>query len=133
MYANQADGVKNLVFECHSIATAISMIITELKVVHGYYLGIKLTQKEGRDVFTLTSCYHSWLVTPDGAILDPYPVGYTVLIDTVLVPTKGNLVPYGANQYVHQKGIRFRMTRKEIRSKALILKNIINKAHEQIA
>jgi hypothetical protein len=128
VYASKTtDEVKNMDFECHSIATVLAMVVPELKVVHGVYVGIKILKDKS---YQLITCDHSWLVTPDGAILDPYPVGYSVLIEVVLVPTQGEYIHYGAVNYVPQKGIRFRITRKEINKKARMLRDLIHKAEK---
>ncbi len=56
---------------CHVISIAVSRIEPELKVEHGYLLGLS---READGTMMLQPKQHSWLVTPDGNIIDPYPV-----------------------------------------------------------
>ncbi len=61
---------------CHIITRAIAMCIKELTVVNGNYMGLAHSVNEkGEKFVALRHCTHSWLVTPDGAILEAYGVG----------------------------------------------------------
>jgi hypothetical protein len=69
-YASRFPFRSHLSFECHSIARAISMYIPELKLINGVYLGLEWKKPESdKQVFSLTTCQHSWLLTPDGSII----------------------------------------------------------------
>lgn len=64
----------NLNFNCHSICRAISTILPRLSVVTGGLVGYTPDPKES-DTLIIKISSHSWLTTPDGAIIDPNPVG----------------------------------------------------------
>ncbi len=66
----------HLRYECHSICLALKQILPELNLTHGCYLGVDITQTTGNFKCAIRNCRHSWLVTPDNAIIDPYPVGF---------------------------------------------------------
>ena len=62
---------------CHTVAEKIAAAKPQLKAVHGYLL---LRDSIG----TNHTWTHSWLKTPSGNIIDPYPwatVGGPVLLD----------------------------------------------------
>lgn len=82
--------LSNESFECHTIARAIALVIPELKLVDGVVLGYK---RRGKSPYN----YHSWLLTPDGAIIDPYP--FWCLSDVILVPTKNKYRRFGGALY----------------------------------
>jgi hypothetical protein len=58
---------------CHSMSRAIALVIPELQLVDGYYMG---------------SMIHSWLLTPDQAIIDALPVGI-ITTGSLLIPAAG--------------------------------------------
>lgn len=88
---------ETLSFECHSIAGAIAVMVPELALTHGRYLGLE-RNPHNTEQLVLVSSYHSWLKTPDGAYIDAYAVG--VYSHTpILIPTHGSLVSYGAGFY----------------------------------
>lgn len=90
---------KNLDFNCHPIHRAIAQIIPELRCVDGYYFGLaKIKDEKGESTVT-QHCSHSWLVTPDEAIIDAYPCGY-MSVNPVLVVAKGSHAPHGGNLYI---------------------------------
>jgi len=90
---------KHLGFECHSIARAISMAIPELKVVDGVYLGLEWLSGDGDELtIRVRECSHSWLETPDKAIIDAYPPGF-ITFDAVLVVAKGMHELFGKGLY----------------------------------
>lgn len=84
---------------CHSIVRAIGHIYKkDLSVVDGRLLGLGVRQDTK---FDLLSTRHSWLVTPDGAIIDPYPVGIISQSGALLIPTsdQGHTI-HGGNLYM---------------------------------
>lgn len=119
-----------LSFECHSIARAISIIIPELKMVNGVYLGLEWSKKKTGPKCRIRTCRHSWLVTPDGAILDPYPVGF-ITIDVPLVVTKGLYKMFGGAFYQKNEGVTSEISWKEVEEKSLILVKMIREAEKK--
>jgi len=111
---------RRLNFECHPIARAISLVIPELKLVNGNYLGLRLSCAKGKRALILKQCRHSWLVTPDGAILDPYPVGFTTM-DVVLVATKGPYKHFGGALYWPNENVMAEVNRRKIKRRSIVL------------
>lgn len=117
-----------LIYDCHSIARAISLVVPELKVVSGVYLGIKWTTEGEKSTYALRGCRHSWLVTPDGAILDPYPVGFLTL-DVVLIPaTAGNYTAFGQGLYRVQEVVLSEIPIRKIWKKTRALHKLVQKS-----
>src|SRR3989338_7413313 len=77
-------------FECHSICRAVASKVTKLKVVDGKYVGVRQRRNRKKKTCRLYLRYatHSWLVTPSGSIIDPYPVGF-LTPNPVLMVGKG--------------------------------------------
>ena len=114
---------RQITFECHSICRAISWFIPELKVIDGRYLGLKTTENGQR--FEIYSCTHSWLKTPDGSILDPYPPG-SIGIAPILVVCKGAYSYFGGNMYVPDPNVaRETVSRPEMHRKSLALLQLL--------
>jgi len=91
--------------DCHSLARLLSLIFSECKLVDGSLIGLK--KGEGVEQFYLYRTNHSWIVTPDGAIIDPYPMGITPVGSVLLVPTIENSYnAHGSNLYEANPGIR---------------------------
>ncbi len=87
---------------CHTICRAVGRCVPELKVLDGWYLGVEPPiQFDGRQVLigNIRRCAHSWLLTPDGTIIDPYPVGF-VITNPILIPAKGDYRFFGYDLYV---------------------------------
>ena len=80
---------------CHEMPRAMSIIFPELKLVDGFYHGL---EKVG-DGFKLFLTEHSWLETPDGSIIDPYPVQAISGSQVILIATKGIYACCGAVMY----------------------------------
>jgi hypothetical protein len=93
----------NISLNCHSITRFIAHGIPDLKVVTGSYFGV-FPQEAGARSLKCDYCPHSWLVTPDGAILDPYPVGILATESAVLVSTKEEYWNFGASFYFRDGG-----------------------------
>jgi len=101
-------------FNCHSICRAISIISPDLHVVSGSYVGLKhISLKE--DDLKLDPCWndHSWLVTPDGAIIDPHPVG-VITVAPLLAVGKGKNAPHGYGLYVPDWRIVTKITNRKL-------------------
>lgn len=71
--------------ECHSISRLMSLVFKELTLVDGILIGLDLLPEENK--VTVVHTHHSWLRTPDGAIIDPYPMGIISPTSALLIPT----------------------------------------------
>ncbi|MFA6432948.1 MAG: hypothetical protein WCV82_04020, partial [Candidatus Paceibacterota bacterium] len=74
----------NTIFECHSICRAVILEIPDgsLRCVDGDLVGIEI----GDDLAVrFHVCSHSWLVTENGAIIDPYPPGIMAMGPLLIV------------------------------------------------
>lgn len=105
---------RGITYECHSICRALALYIN-VTVTDGAFHGLlQTTQPDGYPTGHLYSAQHSWLITPNGAIIDPYPVGVIAPMP-LLVPTTSSLIyrHFGAGLYRedHPK-VKFTMTRK---------------------
>lgn len=90
---------------CHSICRAVRANIRQLRVVDGFYCGLKkVTISKMRWKIEPIWNDHSWLVTPDGAIIDPYPVGL-IACNPVLVVASGTYAPFGSGLYVADRRV----------------------------
>ncbi len=83
---------------CHSICRAISLFKKELQVIDGQMIGIG---KSDGSKFQLLSTNHSWLLTPDGAIIDPYLIGVVSAEGVLLIPrSTDSFAIHGCNRYL---------------------------------
>lgn len=90
--------------ECHTISRLVRMLIPELVLVDGYVIGIEIKGKGCADVIHIC---HSWLRTPDNAIIDAYPMGRISTTTALLLPTMGTVhCSHGANFYLEDIGVR---------------------------
>ena len=84
--------------DCHAIARVISLIFKNLTLVDGYIIGLRINP--GENTATIVHTDHSWLRTPSGAILDPYPMGLISTTSALLIPTTGTrYTAHGSNFY----------------------------------
>ncbi len=91
--------------ECHSISRLISLIFKKLNLVDGYLIGLDLVPGENKVKLVHTN--HSWLCTPDNAIIDPYPMGIISKTSALLLPTSGTIYcPHGGNLYHERNDVR---------------------------
>ena len=125
-YAKGLSYAKHLTFECHSICRAISMALPKLKCIDGSYAGLERIPAAGV-VFELQYTDHSWLLTPDGAIIDPYPVGY-ISVNPVIVVTKGQYSPFGGKLYVEDSRITTKVSARKLWRKSQVLYKMIQAA-----
>lgn len=93
---------------CHSIARTLAETVHELKVVDGYYAGIT-TDDDSSHVMTHTE--HSWLITPDNAIIECFPVGL-MSPNPLLIPTKGKYAHAGSGYYLTSQKLAEEICRK---------------------
>ncbi len=118
-----------LVYECHSICRAISMAMPKLRLVDGNYTGMEhISTVDGLN-FKLCYAAHSWLVTPDDAIIDPYPVGY-LAINPVLVVNKGKYVVFGGNLYIPNPNVTAKISTRETMRKSQTLYRLIKESQK---
>jgi hypothetical protein len=92
---------KGCTMNCHTICRAIELCMQQLKVVDGCCLGLCQDEVKvsGQLLFDVVSCSHSWLLTPDLTIFDPYPVGL-VSSDPIVIPaTSGAYKLFGREFY----------------------------------
>ena len=89
-------------FNCHSVCRALQCVFGKEKVavVDGSYLGIDIGTETKQVDFKLND--HSWLTTPSGAIIDPYPTGIIGIISLcpLLVVNTGRYRVFGGSRYV---------------------------------
>mgnify|MGYP003500663595 CR=1 FL=1 len=130
-YSSKHQMASELVFTCHSVALAFSLMFPNLKLANGVLIGIKWVKRAGKVRSQLTYCEHSWLVTSSGAIIDAYPVGL-MTIDPILVVSKGNHKYYGGTSYYQDETIKFCISRAEIRKKAYALLRVMRKAEKYV-
>ena len=104
-------------FECHSICRAIAKNIRELRVVTGYYVGASTTPAQNGVRVKPVFGEHSWLITQDRAIIDPYPVGF-LSANPVLVIGRGKYACWGSGLYIPNR----RKTAEVSRMKGLSVK-----------
>ena len=107
---------------CHSICRALAIIIPQLKVVDGLFLG--LSQKKSSKAVRAN---HSWLLTPDRAIIDPYPVGI-ISMSPLLVPTKGKYSSFYSGFFF--KGTLSSMEEKRLKAGVASLITLYEKKHK---
>lgn len=92
----QAHLEKCYLVNCHSIARAIANHMPILRVVSGRHVSIK---KEIKEEVLVTYTIHSWLVTPDDAIIEPYPPSF-LSIAPIIIPTKGEYSEAHSGTYI---------------------------------
>ena len=112
----QAEKDFNFSVNCHAFTRILTHYVPELKVIDGHYLGIK----EINGSYIITRTEHSWLTTPDGAILETCAIGILSGMPS-LIPTKGQMVHACASQYLTNYGLGERV-RKKVLTKKLFKK-----------
>lgn len=91
--------------ECHSISRFLSLVFKELTLVDGILIGLDLLPEENK--VTVANTNHSWLRTPDGAIIDPYPMGLISTTSALLIPTsQTRYCIHGGNLYHENLSVR---------------------------
>lgn len=124
MYA-RANEQKPVHYNCHVICRALANKFPLLRVEDGGYLGLEKDPNSAK--FTIHRCRHSWLITPDDALIDPHPVGY-VSLSPLLVPPpgKGNCI-FGRSMYFLDPKVRpFYLNRDMMRNVRVMIK-LMNK------
>ncbi len=106
--SKQGRGISKWKFECHSICRALAKVIPRVVVGTGYYVGVRLRKGKKGTRATPIFAEHSWLITPSGAIIDPYPVGF-LAATAALVVGKGPYKRWGSNLYLPSKRVAARV------------------------
>ena len=117
-------------FRCHSLCDAVAFNVDKYKltVVDGFYLGLKSNSPNEKD-FTIEYCEHSWLVTSDLTIIDPYPVG-TLNINPLLIPAKGTYARFGYNFYLPDQSVSKTVRNRDLFEESKRWIRILRKAKE---
>lgn len=128
-FIEQLPHAENLVFECHSICRGLAQAIPEVKYIDGDYIGLnKLPGDKLR--FDLCGASHTWLCTPDDAIIDPYPLGY-MAINPVLIPTKGYYANFAGTAYIPNPEVTAQISNPKMRRKSQVFYEIIMASSKQ--
>ena len=131
-YARKNPARKNLDFECHSVCRAIAMVMPLLKVVDGQYLGAESKACEGGFFKAkLFTCEHSWLITPSGSIIDPYPVAIFSAVP-ILILNRGEYRHYGGGHYVENFSITRKISDRKMYRKSFVLARMLKEIKETI-
>jgi hypothetical protein len=132
-FISQLPKKHDMVVECHTICRGLSMHIPELKLVDGHYLGYESVKENSEDRYSLVSQRHSWLVTPDQAIIDPYPVGFCST-NPILVPSKGDYSNFGKTMYFPYPQVTGKISNRSLWRRSRVLLAFMQKAekHEKL-
>lgn len=114
---------------CHSICRALARCVPEVKVVDGLYLGMECQRNGDPDQIgvMIRNCSHSWLVTPDGAIIDPYPVGI-IITNPILIGPKGPRTVFGREMYLPDPRITGKVMTRNIYRASVVLSRYMMKS-----
>lgn len=113
-------------FNCHVICRAISFYIPELHTITGSYVGLEQKRENGTLTMEPTWSQHSWLLTPDDAVIDPHPVG-VISVSPLLAVGKGDHTPYGKGLYVPDWDITKKVSGRNLWRKSTLLRDHIKK------
>ena len=117
----------NPIVECHSICRGLAHNIPELTVVDGHYLGLESTAKDDPKSFLIRHCDHSWLLTPDQAIIDPYPVGF-ISTNPVLIGPHGTYSVFSRHSYVPDPTVTRQVITRKVWRKTKIFCRLIDES-----
>ena len=121
-------------FECHTMSRAIALVLPKLNCVDGFVKGFKPTveHENGDKTYIFDSCRHSWLLTPDGAIIDPYPVGF-VVAQPILLPKGSIYSPFGHDMYEADSSITTHVAGRTLYRRSIVLAKFMRQAQAQAA
>jgi hypothetical protein len=115
-------------YRCHSICRAIGAYVRGVKIVDGFYFGLRIVRDaKQKPTVEIATCDHTWLTTRNGTIIDPYPVG-CLNLTPLLVPSTGRYRHYGRALYKRDKSVTAIATSPEFTKETIRLKEIIGKA-----
>ncbi len=128
-YVNFVLTIKNENFDicCHDICRALAKHIPGLRVVDGNFVGMRQVMKSGELHMKLTYCSHSWLITPSGAIIDPYPVGL-IACNPIILPKRGIGKHFGYSSYLKESSVKKAINTKKTRDTSNRLARLMKKA-----
>ena len=102
-------------FRCHSICRALAWKFKgRVSLVDGHFLSIKI---QGNS-FEIISCRHSWLLTENGSIIDPYPIGMIVM-SPILFVKSGSYKEFSEGHYFPDKKVLEEVAQKDISMRKL--------------
>ncbi len=84
---------------CHVFSRGFKLILPHLTLRSGRYYGHTKLDDGRRKLFHTE---HSWFETPDGSILDMFPVQANSLSQILLIATRGKYASCGGNLYEHR-------------------------------
>jgi len=115
-------------FDCHAICRGVSLYNQTLRTKTGFYMGVtKVERKKGVMWVSTIRCMHSWLKTPDGAIIDTYPVGF-IAAHPILVASRGKYRAYGSGLYVEDKHAAEKYSTGAVQRNSKVFFGLIQKA-----
>lgn len=120
-YSENNNGKVLFNHKCHSICMAFRLWMEENKEqkvtqADGFFAGFKDEKWVGWE--------HSWILTPDGAIIDLHPVGI-VACSPLLIPTKGKEADYQSMLYFESPEVRpIAYSRENFREAQTVLKAV---------
>jgi hypothetical protein len=121
-YVSKLPKSYNPSMNCHSICRALARCVPEVKVVDGLYLGMECQRNGDPDHIgiILRNCNHSWLITPDRAIIDPYPVGI-IITNPILIGQKGPRTVFGHQMYFPDPRVTSKIMTRNIYRESIVL------------
>jgi len=120
--------IRNIIpgFECHSLCRAFARLIPELRFVDGFYIGISCENPtDEKPRLKPHFCHHTWLETPKGLIIDPWPVGI-ISLNALLVVNKGKYSPYGAGHYIEDQNSLKNVITRSVKWRSTRIFNILD-------
>ncbi len=123
-------------YRCHSICDSLAANIPRLTVVDGYYLGLrrKIVRKvtpKSLPLFRILQCEHSWLITEDLSIIDPYAVG-AFTMNPIIIPHRGKYKDYGRDFYLPDKRVGMKVRKRWLYLESLRWTSIMRAALQTI-
>lgn len=123
----EIDKVGRLTWNCHSVSRALRTFVPDLVVRDGFYYSFTFgVEDEKVFVKRLHAIRHSWLETPDGAIIDPRPVSFTTPYPVLMpaIEKHGNSL---AGMYEIESVVNKVAQRKTVLRRADILQEFMKK------
>lgn len=116
---------------CHSICRALAINIKDLTLVDGYFLGLTPSSDGVAGSMVIAKCDHSWLVTPDKAIIDPYPVGF-MATNPVIVGHESVYTPFGTELYKASENVTHRVSNRKLFRRSYVLSKLMATAMRKL-
>lgn len=105
-------------YECHSICRALSLVFKDkVTYVDGIYRIVNVIDTE-----------HSWLVTKNGSIIDPYPVGM-FMWSPILFVNNGTFKAYADALYNPDSSATKEKINRDMWRKARVLASLLQPLH----